>query len=33
LFSQNYKQHDDITLVIIKWNFKNKSSENINGGV
>ncbi len=27
MFSQEYKQHDDITLVIFKWNFKNKSSE------
>ncbi len=24
LFSQDYKQHDDITLVIFKWNFRNK---------
>ena len=22
MFSQDYKQHDDITLVIFKWNFK-----------
>ena len=28
MFSQDYRQHDDITLVIFKWNFNNKSSEN-----
>ncbi|HPN37869.1 MAG TPA: SpoIIE family protein phosphatase [Melioribacteraceae bacterium] len=27
MFSQDYRQHDDITLVIFKWNFNNKSSE------
>lgn len=31
IFSKDYEQHDDITLLIMKWNFNNKKSGKVNG--